>query len=80
MSAMDRIVELSSDRSGEGLCAVCHKPRGESGCRSSWKTSLGDDKTWSGGLHIYCESFPNDREQLAEALNRYHVRETTHPA
>jgi len=74
MSAADRIVSLQSDIKGEGMCAVCHKPRSENGCWSSWKTELQSDKTWEGRVCLWCKSFATDREPLAEALNRYHVR------
>lgn len=74
MSAMDRVTELKSDAKGEGPCPVCHRPRTENGCWTIWATELQSSGRWDGRLSFWCKSFPRDREQLAEHLNRYHVR------
>ena len=75
MTAEDRIKEFKSDIKGEGLCAVCHQDRRVNGCWSSWTVELSNGK-WDGRVNLWCKSFPRDRAQLAEALNKYHVRET----
>ena len=78
MSAQDRVVALHSDMNGEGFCPICHKPREQSGCSTGWTTKLNDgrigDRGWEGHLNVFCRSYLNDRDALAEAMNRYHVR------
>lgn len=76
MAAADRITRFQSDSGGEGPCPVCHKPRTTYRCRTWWEVELKRGK-WTGTLYVTCASFANEREELSEALNKYHVRPAT---
>jgi hypothetical protein len=82
MTRYEGATKFGSDRGGTGDCPVCHKPRELNDCSTIWEVTnepkLGTvKKRTRGALHVYCYSFEEDPDGLAEALNKYHSRCTS---
>ncbi len=74
VKALDLITDFKAEYSTcSGPCPVCHQERKVTRCWSIWRIKL-DDGKWDGFLTVHCKGFPRNREELAEHLNRYHVR------